>query len=55
MTDRILSSEASGQDEQLEFSLRPQRLAQYIGQSQVKENLKIFILVSVATSGGVTL
>lgn len=43
MTDRILSSEASGQDEQLEFSLRPQRLAQYIGQSQVKENLKIFI------------
>ena len=43
MTDRILSSEAIGQDEMLEFSLRPQRLAQYIGQQQVKDNLKIFI------------
>ena len=43
MTDRILSSEAMEQDEFLEFSLRPQRLAQYIGQPQVKENLKIFI------------
>lgn len=43
MTDRILTSEAMEQDEYLEFSLRPQRLAQYIGQPQVKENLKIFI------------
>ena len=43
MTDRIISGEAMEQDEYLEFSLRPQRLAQYIGQSQVKENLKIFI------------
>ena len=43
MTDRIISSEAMEQDDYLEFSLRPQRLAQYIGQPQVKENLKIFI------------
>ena len=43
MTDRIISGEAMEQDEYLEFSLRPQRLAQYIGQSQVKDNLKIFI------------
>jgi holliday junction DNA helicase RuvB len=43
LTDRIISSEAMEQDEYLEFSLRPQRLAQYIGQPQVKENLKIFI------------
>lgn len=43
MSDRILSSEASNFDEQFELSLRPQRLAQYIGQQQVKENLKIFI------------
>ena len=43
LTDRIISSEAMEQDEYLEFSLRPQRLAQYIGQPQVKENLKILI------------
>jgi Holliday junction DNA helicase RuvB len=43
MSDRVLSSEAFEQDEQLELSLRPQRLSQYIGQHKVKENLKIFI------------
>ncbi|MEK4230126.1 Holliday junction branch migration DNA helicase RuvB [Solibacillus sp. FSL H8-0538] len=43
MADRVLSSEADQLDEQLELSLRPQRLSQYIGQHQVKENLKIFI------------
>lgn len=43
MSDRVLSGEASEFDEQFELSLRPQRLSQYIGQHQVKENLKIFI------------
>lgn len=43
MSDRVLSTEASAQDEQYELSLRPQRLSQYIGQNTVKENLKIFI------------
>ncbi|WP_332647198.1 Holliday junction branch migration DNA helicase RuvB [Lysinibacillus sp. 54212] len=43
MTDRILSSESHDYEEQLELSLRPQKLAQYIGQPRVKENLKIFI------------
>lgn len=43
MSDRVLSTEASAQDEQFELSLRPQRLSQYIGQNTVKENLKIFI------------
>ncbi len=43
MTDRIMSSVASDNEEQLEYSLRPQQLAQYIGQHQVKDNLKIFI------------
>lgn len=38
-----MSSVASENEEQLEFSLRPQQLAQYIGQHQVKDNLKIFI------------
>ena len=43
MSDRVLSGEASEQEEQFELSLRPQRLSQYIGQQKVKDNLKIFI------------
>lgn len=43
MSDRIISSEANNLDEQIELSLRPQSLSQYIGQHKVKENLNIFI------------
>ncbi|MFP3916430.1 Holliday junction branch migration DNA helicase RuvB [Lysinibacillus telephonicus] len=43
MTERIISSEANEFEEQLELSLRPQRLSQYIGQQKVKDNLTIFI------------
>ena len=43
MSDRVLSGEATEAEEQFELSLRPQRLAQYIGQQKVKDNLKIFI------------
>ncbi|EON71393.1 holliday junction resolvasome, helicase subunit [Lysinibacillus sphaericus OT4b.31] len=38
-----MASEAGSYDDQFELSLRPQRLAQYIGQHKVKENLQIFI------------
>ncbi|MCA1025341.1 MULTISPECIES: Holliday junction branch migration DNA helicase RuvB [Cytobacillus] len=43
MDERIISGEADHQDTSFEYSLRPQTLAQYIGQDQVKENLRIFI------------
>ncbi|CAM5204656.1 Holliday junction branch migration complex subunit RuvB OS=Lysinibacillus sphaericus OX=1421 GN=ruvB PE=3 SV=1 [Lysinibacillus sphaericus] len=43
MSERMIASEAGRYDEQFELSLRPQRLAQYIGQQKVKENLQIFI------------
>jgi holliday junction DNA helicase RuvB len=43
MDDRIISTEADFQDVTFEQSLRPQNLNQYIGQSKVKENLKVFI------------
>ncbi|MER1959130.1 MAG: Holliday junction branch migration DNA helicase RuvB [Solibacillus sp.] len=43
MSDRVLSGQATDAEEQFELSLRPQRLAQYIGQDKVKGNLKIFI------------
>ena len=43
MEDRIIDSEISEFDERFEQSLRPQLLAQYIGQHTVKHNLQIFI------------
>lgn len=43
MDNRVISGEASSYDEKFELSLRPQLLAQYIGQDQVKDNLQIFI------------
>ncbi|MBE7048930.1 MAG: Holliday junction branch migration DNA helicase RuvB [Ruminococcaceae bacterium] len=41
--DRIISSRTLGEDNEVEYSLRPRRLDEYIGQSKVKENMKIFI------------
>lgn len=41
--ERIISAYMQTEDAGMEFSLRPRYLAEYIGQTQVKENLKIFI------------
>ncbi|AQQ52908.1 Holliday junction branch migration DNA helicase RuvB [Planococcus lenghuensis] len=43
MTERIIAGEVSEFDENFEQSLRPQYLAQYIGQHKVKQHLEIFI------------
>lgn len=43
MDERIVSGEAYEAEEQIEQSIRPQSLAQYIGQETVKENLSVFI------------
>ncbi|WP_033544126.1 Holliday junction branch migration DNA helicase RuvB [Planococcus sp. CAU13] len=43
MEERVIGSEISEFDERFEQSLRPQYLAQYIGQQKVKHNLEIFI------------
>ncbi len=43
MDDRILSNKQVVDEEYHEQSLRPKYLKQYIGQEQIKENLKIFI------------
>ncbi|MCL2320557.1 MAG: Holliday junction branch migration DNA helicase RuvB [Oscillospiraceae bacterium] len=44
--ERIVSSEYIKEDEQNEYSLRPKRINEYIGQTKVKEKLKIFIEAS---------
>ena len=42
--ERIINPELeNGQEERLENSLRPKTLDEYIGQSKVKENMKIYI------------
>lgn len=43
MDDRIVSSEETNEDSSIEHSLRPQSLADYVGQQTVKENLEVFI------------
>jgi holliday junction DNA helicase RuvB len=43
MDDRIISANLMMEDQTAELSLRPRYLNEYIGQNQVKENLKIYI------------
>ncbi|QKG84136.1 Holliday junction branch migration DNA helicase RuvB [Kroppenstedtia pulmonis] len=43
MDERIISSQMAMEDETVEYSLRPRYLSEYIGQSRVKENLKVYI------------
>ncbi|RXZ84515.1 Holliday junction branch migration DNA helicase RuvB [Paenibacillaceae bacterium] len=41
--NRIISANLMMEDQAVELSLRPRYLAEYIGQSHVKENLKVYI------------
>lgn len=43
MNNRIINTELVKEEVSYEGSLRPENLSQYIGQSKVKENLKIYI------------
>lgn len=43
MTKRMIETELQEEDVKIEGSLRPQRLTDYIGQSKIKDNLKIYI------------
>src|SRR5699024_5433771 len=43
MEERMVTGDIQEEDMSIELSLRPETLAQYIGQDKVKENLKIFI------------
>ncbi len=47
MGDRLIEPERKEEDATLENSLRPRRFEDYIGQSGVKENLKIFITAAM--------
>ena len=43
MTDSVYERESSGQERDFELSLRPKRLAEFIGQRPVGENLSVYI------------
>ncbi|MCR5685256.1 MAG: Holliday junction branch migration DNA helicase RuvB [Lachnospiraceae bacterium] len=43
MAKRLITTEYTVEDKAIEGTLRPQLLADYIGQSKVKENLKVYI------------
>lgn len=43
MEERVVTAHLMAEDQAAEYSLRPRYLAEYIGQTQVKENLKIYI------------
>ncbi|MCG7410353.1 Holliday junction branch migration DNA helicase RuvB [Paenibacillus sp. ACRRX] len=43
MDERIISANFMMEDQAVELSLRPRYLNEYIGQAQVKDNLKVFI------------
>ena len=43
MEDRVITSTYTMDDQEIETSLRPRKLDEYVGQSKAKQNLKIFI------------
>ena len=43
MEDRFITSNIIEEDIEVEYSLRPQRLKEYIGQEKVKNKLDIFL------------
>ncbi len=43
MTDRLIAAHASGEDDLIDASIRPQRFADYLGQQSVREQLSIAI------------
>ena len=43
MDDRMVDQSLHNEESSFEFSLRPTKLKQYIGQSSIKNNLEVFI------------
>ena len=51
MTDRIITAAAQLDDDALEATIRPRRLAEYLGQHAVREQLSIYIEAAKKRSG----
>ncbi|MFH1255478.1 MAG: Holliday junction branch migration DNA helicase RuvB [bacterium] len=49
-SERIIAPEESGDDKTLDLTLRPKKLSEFIGQDNIKENLRIFIKAAQSRS-----
>ncbi len=47
MERRIITTEATEEDVRIETTLRPQRLADYVGQEKLKSTLKVYIEAAI--------
>ena len=50
MEKRVISTQIQEEDLKIETSLRPQKLAEYIGQEKAKKTLKVYIEAYSETS-----
>lgn len=48
MEERVLAAEVTPEDIEIDKSLRPKRLQEFIGQDKIKENLDIFIAAAIS-------
>ena len=46
----IRANEVSDEDRKYELSLRPTQLAEYIGQTKVKDNLRVFMKAALSVA-----
>ena len=53
--NRIISPDLEETDKDIELSLRPHTLNEYIGQEKVKENLKIYIQAAKTEATALTM
>ena len=53
--ERIISGSVLPDEQSFEYSLRPERLSEYIGQQKVKDNLSIAIEAAKARGGRLVL
>ena len=47
MSDRIVTAAGSSEEEAVDRAIRPKKLADYVGQEQVKAQLEIFVKAAV--------
>jgi len=47
LDERIISSKITSEDKEIDLSLRPKTLTEFVGQDQVKDNLKVFIEAAI--------
>lgn len=50
LSERVIAPEESGDDKTMDLTLRPKKISEFIGQDNIKENLRIFLKAAQARS-----